>query len=451
MKNRKRTSEKKFINTMIITGVIGVSVMMITMIFAVRAFGTNQAGERKEATFSDNIIEAKPVAINKTIEGVIYERDRQGYKMEVWNIEDNQSVAIKLKDDTQLQDSYGKPMSIQEIQIGDILEVTYEIESKKAVSMQKSARSWTKSDITKIELNAENKNITIGNTVYNYSNDVIITDSHLNKIKISDIGKFDTLKIQGIDQVIWSIQVLKSPGYIKLVDLPIKEGTLEINNNQIYLLDEIEDKIPLPQGNHKIVIQMKGYLPFAEQVNIIEDEVYEINLKDVEKAMSNLDVYVVNTAEDYTVQIDNKRYKKGEIIQIQPGLYTLKLTAKGFEVFEKEIELEAGDQRIEVALEEKPVAEEKPKQENNNKGNEKDKEDKEEEVKTVQIIIETEPNEAQVFVSGVYKGTTPALTGLKPGEYNISIEKEGYTTLYTTIVIDGANKQKGFLYTLQKE
>ena len=81
----------------------------------------------------------------------------------------------------------------------------------------------------------------------------------------------------------------------------------------------------------------------------------------------------------------------------------------------------------------------------------KNDKDNKEETQTVQIIIETDPGGAQVFVSDVYKGITPTLTGLKPGEYNISIEKEGYTTLYTTVIIDISNKQKSFLYTLEKE
>jgi len=447
MANKKRSSEKKFINTMIITGVIGVSVMMITMLVVINMFGTKKAGIKKEPVISDNLIASKPVAINKTIQGVIHGRDRQGYKIKVWDVENGQHIAIKVKDNTELQDSYGKPMSMQEVQIGDIVEITYEAESKDVVSMQKSARSWTKSDILQAEMDVENKKITVGNTVYEYTVNTIITDYNLEEISIKDIGKFDTLKIQGINQTIWSVQVLKSPGYIKLANLPIQEGTVEIDNNRIYILEEMEDSIPLPQGEHKIVIQMKGYIPFVEHVNIIQDEIYEINLKDVEKAMSNLDIYVINTPEDYTVQMDNKRYKKDELIELQPGTYTLKLTAKGFETFEKEIELEAGDQRIEVTLEEK-VEQEKPEEE---KPVTEEPKEGEEEIKTVQIIIETEPSQAQVFVGGVYKGATPALTGLKPGEYNISIEKEGYTTLYTTIVIDGTNKQKGFLYTLQKE
>ena len=237
--------------------------------------------------------------------------------------------------------------------------------------------------------------------------------------------------------------------------MPIQEGVMEIDNNRIYQLEEIKDDIPLSQGEHKIVVQMKGYHPFVEKVNIKEAVVYEIDLQNVEKSMSNLVVNVINTPVDYKIEINQQTYKKDEAIQVTPGSYRLKITADGFNPFERQIELKEGDQRIDVTLEEKEKELEndsdqvpelpKPKPEN------KAEEEKEEEIRTVQIIIETEPEEAQVFVSGVYKGTTPALTGLKPGEYNISIEKEGYATLYTTIIIDGSNKQKSFLYMLEKQ
>ena len=399
-------------------------------------------------------VATESVVANKAIKGVIHEKGSQGKNIKVWDIQDGEYIKMKIKDNTQLKDSYGKPMSIQEVQIGEVVEITYESKSKDVVTIQKSPSAWTKSDIIGLEIDAKNKKMTLGNNVYDYTSNTLITNDKLEVVDTSAIGELDTLRLQGINNTVWSVQILQSPGYIKLSNMPTQKGTIEIDNNQIYPLEEIQDNISLSQGEHKIVIQMQGYEPFVEQVNIIQDVVYEIDLKNIEKAISNIEINVVNTPTDYTVQIDNKPYKKGEPIQIQPGTYTLKLTADGFKALERQIQLEAGDQRIDITLQPEQGNPEpggnKVDKEEKDKDKDKDK-DKEEEIKTVQIIIETEPSQAQVFVSGVYKGTTPALTGLKPGEYNISIEKEGYSTLYTTIMIDSSNRQKSFLYTLEKE
>lgn len=450
----KRSSEKQFIRTMIITGVVGLSIMMITMLYIIKAFGTKKVDIKNEPSIPPTTKETEVAVENKATRGIIHDKGAQGKNIKVWDIQESQYIQMKIKDNTQLKDSYGKPMSIQEVQIGEILEITYEAKSKDVIAIQKSASAWTKSDVMGLEIDVQNKTITLGNNIYEYTSNMLITNNQREVVDITAIGEFDTLRLEGMNNMIWSIQVLESPGYIKLSNIPTQEGTIEIDNNQIYPLEGIEENIPLSQGAHKIVIQMQGYHPFVEQVNIIEDVVYEIDLKDVEKAISTLQINVVNTPVDYMVQIDNKRYKKGEAVQVEPGTYTLKLTADGFEPFERKIELKAGDQLLDITLETKQEQAEQPKSEpeqSKPQTENKTDQDNKEEIKTVQIIIETEPAQAEVFISGVYKGVTPALTGLKPGEYNISIEKEGYSTLYTTIIIDSSNRQKSFLYTLEKE
>lgn len=455
-KQNNRSSEKQFMKTMIITGVVGLSVMMITMIYIVNLFGSKKVSVPKEPSIPVTTIEPEEVIEEKMVKGVIHEKGSQGKNIKIWDVQENEYVKVKIKSGSQLQDSYGKPMILQEIKVGDIVETTYEKNNKNVITMKKSPSAWTKAKVTNMKIDTENRKMTLGNDTYTYTSNLIVIDDLLEVKDIRAIHDFDTVEIKGINNTIWAVQILQSAGYLKLSNMPTVEGTIEIDNNRVYQLGEIQDNIGLPQGEHKVVIQMVGYEPFVEQVNITPEVVYEIDLKSIEKAITILEVSVMNTPTDYKVEIDNKSYKKGVKIEVTPGSHRLKVTADGFDTIERTVELGAGDQRIEVTLqpkekagklEKEPQKQQKPKPDKEEKN---DKDDKEE-IQTVQIIIETEPGDAQVFVSGVYKGTTPALTGLKPGEYNISIEKEGYSTLYTTIIIDSSNRQKSFLYTLEKE
>lgn len=444
-KTIKKSSEKQFIKTMIITGVIGLSIMMITMLYVIKIFGSKKVNTPPKELLTETIT-PKSVPVSTTINGVVHGTLQEGKNIKIWDIKQEEYINIVIANETEIKDSYGKPMTAREIQVGEIMEVTYDIDTKIAVTIRKNTIAWTKTGVNGAEINHTNETITIGNEIYSYTSNLIVNNEEMETIKINTIGEHDTLTLKGMDKTVWSITITQSPGYIKVFNSPVEEGSIEIDNNRIYSLEEINESIPLPAGEHKVVIKLRGYEPIVENVNITKDAVYNIDLKDAKQTISNLSINVVNTAKEYTAQIDNKRYKKGEIIKLPSGEYTLRITAKDFETFEQKVNLESGDQLIDVILQPKNDS-----PENKKDNDKKDETEKPKQNKTVQIIIETEPEGAQVYINGVHKGITPTLTGLKAGEYSVSIEKSGYSSLNTIIVVDDSNAQRAFLYTLQKE
>lgn len=470
-KRKKKSSQKQFMQTMIITGVIGLSVMMIVMLYMIKLFGQKKAVVMPETTTPITGNKSEEEVDTEEARGVVHDIGTKRSNIKIWDIEEKLYTTLYIKEKAQITDPYGKPMSIQEVELGDILEITYEPKKREVFTLQKSAKAWIKSDITGIEVNTSSKTIKIGNVKYNYTSNIIVINDNLEKVDMSDINSLDTLRIKGIDDTIWSMQVVQAAGYLKLANIPKTKGTIEIGNNKIYQLEEIDDHIALPGGKHKIVIRMEGYLPFVKQIIISTNQIQELDLREVEVAKANLKVRVVNTEGDYKILFDNKTYQKDEAITVKPGAYTLRVIAEGFKTLEMDIQLEEGDRNINLTLQanteeitpetdkETPTSEsptpEKPAPvapiPDNPTPEKPQPESPVEEIKIVQISIETDPGDAQLFVNGVYKGKTPTLTGLKPGEYSITIEKEGYSSLYSTIIIDASNAQKGFLYTLQKE
>lgn len=453
--------KNNFIQTMIITGVAGLVIVIIAIIYMMRLFGGEKLGPEVSydplTPLSENLAQENPASSSLT--GVVHEIGISNIK--VWDIEKNNYVEMRIKRSTQVKDAYERPISQREILLGALVELTYEKKSDNLLSIQESPNAWVETEVAAIDIDRDNKSITISKRQYHYTEELLILDRELNLAQISDINRFDTLKIAGVKDQIWSIQILEPAGYLKLASLPTKEGVLEIGNNKRYQLREIEDQIPLSSGEHKIVIHMDGYQPYGSHVDIIAEEVHVIDLRGVEEITAHLSVRVSNSISDYTVRINNTSYKKGDQINIKPGKYPLKVMAEGFQTREMEVDLKEGNQRVNITLMKEGSQESKEEAKPNKSPNvspskkpereDHSQEEKAEEITTVQIIIETDPQEAQVFVGGVYKGTTPALTGLKPGEYEITIEKEGYSTLYSTIIIDASNAKKGFLYTLQEE
>ncbi|NLI88932.1 MAG: PEGA domain-containing protein [Epulopiscium sp.] len=476
-RQRKKTGQDQFTRTMFTAAIIGLSIIVLTVAYMFKLFAGDKVGAHlvggHQESFSHELEEGEPAS--HSLVGVIYNINSRNIK--IWDIEAEKHLKVNIKRSTEIKDKHGRLMTRHDIQKGSIVEITYKIKDKEILSIQESTRAWEEVGVTNLNIDMENNIIKMNNHKYQYRDDVMVTNMESTQIDLSYINSSDTLKVRGIDNQILSIQVLETGGYLKLANVPSSQGVVEIGNNKIYQIGEIQDGIPLPVGDHKIVIHINGYEPYLEHIELTEEEIYTINLGQMKEIISSLNIRVVNTNEDYTVKINNKSYKKGETIKVKPGDYTLGVVAEGFKPLELQINIKEGHQSLSINLEEEEQIEDgsQPSNQTNTRPNTRpgnsnntnkntgsnsssntgsntgNKEKAEEEIKTVQIIIETEPAEAQVFVSGVYKGTTPTLTGLKPGEYSITIEKEGYNTLYSTIIIDASNSQKGFLYTLEEE
>lgn len=476
-KQKKKTGQEQFKRTIFTVGAIGLSIIVLTTIYMFKLFagdkiGAHLVGSHQQLPSQD--LEGEKPASHSLV-GVIYNINSRNIK--IWDVDEEKHLKVNIKRSTEIKDKHGRPMTRHDIQKGSIVEITYKIKDMEILSIQESTRAWEEVGVADLDIDMEKNIIKMGNHKYTYRDDIIITNMESTQIDLSYINSSDTLKVRGIDNQILSIQVLETGGYLKLANAPANQGVVEVGNNKIYQIGEIQDGIPLPIGDHKIVVHIDGYEPYLEHVTLTEEEIYTINLGQMKEIISSLNIKVVNTNQDYRVRINNKNYKKGETIKVKPGEYTLKVVAEGFKPLELQINIKEGHQSLSINLEEEEQIEDgsQPSNKTNNRPNTNNNTNKntgssnnnntgsntgsntgnneevEEEIKTVQIIIETEPAEAQVFVSGVYKGTTPALTGLKPGEYSITIEKEGYNTLYSTIIIDASNAQKGFLYTLEEE
>ena len=226
--------------------------------------------------------------------------------------------------------------------------------------------------------------------------------------------------------------------------MPTREGTLEIDINRQINLEEISTTIPLSAGTHKIGIYLEGYDPLIKNVDIKPGEILVVTTDDIEKTYYTLLVNVTNGDNQYVVDIDGKKYKPQDAIELLPGNYKLTVTKKGFETYQQQISIEESG-AITIAL----VPIEETKQEEATSKEESQKTDQEESVQAnYKINISSNPEGASIYINGVHKGITPYNTTLLMGDYYIELQKEGYETYSTALTIDNSDLQSSYLYQL---
>lgn len=416
---------------MIITAVIGVITLMVTMFIGIRWVLDKTPNEKVPEEVKT---EMPIIPFNSTICGVIKEVD--GSNLIVFDIEKKQSVRVKIESSTTVKDAYDKPMSASNLKVGDVVQLVYEPKNQNLLEISHYIQAWIKSDMKNIKLDKPNRLITIGDSNYKYTDHTVILDKEGKPISIYQVGDQDILELKGIDDNVHSIRVLEEQGYLEFTHIPLNEGMVEIDINRQIPIGSITAPIPVTAGEHKVVIQMPGHETITQMVEVIPGETTTLDLSQVEKSYASVVVQLQNEVSDYSVQVGDTVYKKGEEIRVLVGEYTIQIKAEGYEPWSQSISLTEPLMNLQVNLQPVEIIEEEPTESN------------EEVPSGHKVSIATEPGDAEVYINGSLKGKTPFEMNLEVGDYILTIQKEGYESYETGITIEANDEQNSYLYML---
>ncbi len=433
-----RKDNKAFVKSMIVTAVIGFSMLMIMMFIGIK-FYVDKSGTNSNLQMNNEIEKVQPkVDYSATVLALVQQIDDE--TLIAFDIHKNQIVRRSITSTTKVSDGYGGVIPLSSIQAGDIVEVVFQPDKEKILSINKTSRSWIKPDISGVIVNTSKSQINIGKKTYNFTKDMMVFREGGKGVSPSFVGEYDILQLQGAEDTVWSIKVLQNGATLEILDLPNTDGMLEIDRTRMIPLKDLTGPIGLTPGKHRLQINIKGYEPVVEEMNFVAGEHHQISLKDAKEAYTELNLKVTNRDADYTIQIGDRIFKKGDKISLKYDKYNIIVKAEGYKNWEQEIDLDTAVYDLAVTLQ-------KIEEVNPNTGNSGDS-NLNPSNGNYTINISSNPSGAFVYIGGVYKGQTPFRTTLPIGDYAVSLEKSGYQSYFTTIILDGSDNQNNYFYEL---
>ena len=439
---------KGFIISMIATGVIGLIVLMVMMFFGVKYY---LGGNHNNITIEENNIKQEEVISGVTYRSttLIVITELLDDELKGFDINNSRAIIRPISRTTKISDAYGKTIPLSTIREGDIVEVVYEENKQRTVSISKSTCSWSKNEVSGVTILPETNQIKLFGVYYTYDQNIKIQAADGTEIKITDVNPCDIVTVQGIEDKVYSIRVEEAAGKINLIDIPDKNGRVEIDINKMIPLDKISGPIDVIPGTHKISVNIKGYEGFTQEIEVAAGETVEISLDSAKRIYSNVKVVLSNSdIQNYTIKIGNKTYNKGDKISIPQGTYTVVINALGYNTWTKNITFTKGDYTIKATLQSEKSEEEETTTTDNTVSTPTQDKNEVATGDTKTINIATDPAGATVYINGVNKGTTPYKVTLQLGSYSVLLEKEGHEIYSTSIILDGSDDQTSFLYVL---
>lgn len=404
--NNKKKKKTDIVTKMTIIGVVGL-LLVIAVILTV-AFGSMKKKPNDKNTVDQDITvdnnvdnddkqEAKYV---RTL-GVVKDVDDKNDQLTILDIQNNESVTLKIDSAVDIKDEYGSLMTLVQFNVGDMIETKYDNHEKRPEFIHKTAKTWKRSKIDGVVVDRENKTITVGNDIYNYTDDLVTIS-----FDMDNLAPEDEVTLMGYKDNVWTIKLEKGHGYISLNNHSnFIGGILEIGTNKTVNIKQ-NTLVAVPVGVHDIVVT-NDQLTYETEVMVEKDQKVVVDVKDATPRKGMVQFSVAQA--DVSFSINGETYSDFSTpIPFDYGTYTIKIVKDGYVDWENELIVNKPFTTFEIDLEKKPT-----------------------------YIHVDSPEGADIYIDGNFIGVLPITTPIEPGEHTVTLRRDGYfSKMYEIVVKD---------------
>lgn len=406
-----------------------------------------------------------------------------------FNLEKERNYTLSYDGTTNFYDKYEEALALSQIKEGTIVDVTFLKNSKKLNTMQVSKEAWTNTGVSRFEFDEGKRCIKIGSDIYKYTDNLVIMQDG-QQMEIMDINAVDVLTVNGIGTGIYSIQIEKGHGYLRLLgDEYVIGGWIEVGQSLIQQITE-GMLLTVPEGTYEVIISHKNYNA-AEKISINRNEETTLDISDIqgEEIKKGTVLFTAKPA-DAKVFVDGEAVDISGPVELSYGIHQLMAKADGYKTSVSYLKVAEESAGISIVLDkseedsdssqkdDKDLAD-KNTEDKNTEG--MDTEDKNNTVSSgnstsnsgtsgltgstvsgnsnesdnpaggttagdyYKVYIDN-PAGAEVYVDGNYVGIAPVSFNKVSGIHVVTLRKSGYETRSYTISVDGDKKDASYSF-----
>lgn len=349
---------------------------------------------------------------------------------------------------TYVEDKYGGPMTISQIQTGDVVDVYFLKGKRQIATIQLSPEAWLYDNVTNYNLGGLNKTANIGSATYSLPDNVVVF-SEGKRAEVMDIVDQDVLSVHGVDHNIYSIKVDRGHGYLRLKnDQALIGGWIEVGNTVIREISE-DMLLVVPEGSYQVFLSNEG-VSATKDVVIERNKEIVLDVGDLEIVQDKTGRILISvTPANAEVKIDGRDVDISSAVELPYGIHQVRLEADGYDSLTKYIQVGSEYAKISFTLEK---AKEPVKEDSLISGNNLETTESivpEEQVKELEPSISENtlkpssinkvyidaPRDVEVYVDSNYIGISPVSFKKTVGSHTVTLRKSGYVTKSYTIYL----------------
>lgn len=404
---------------------------------------------------------------------VVLSTDPDNKAVSLINMNTGKQYTLYYDGTTYVKDKHDGPMTISQIKAGDVVDVTFLKGKKKLASIKRSPEAWVFDEVYNYDLAGANKTASIGSQTYSLPDSAVVL-SEGRRVEAGEVVSQDVVTISGIDHKIYSVNVDKGHGYLRLKnDQPLLGGWIEVGNSVIRPITE-DMLLTVPEGSYQVVLSNKN-VGCVKEITVERDKEVVLDVSDLEIAEDAVGKILFTVEpESAKVSVDGKPVDISKAVELKYGIHQIQAEANGYDTLIKHIQVGSEYATISFKLEESR----KNDSENSVSGNtttsdripwedtlETSRENKPDVSDNTSSVSENalgssnnnkvyvdSPKGVEVYLDGNYVGIAPVRFTKTAGRHEITLKKSGYKTKTYTIYLENNKQDETYSFSaLEKE
>ena len=361
------------------------------------------------------------------------------------NLDLGRRYTLAVDGTTRLGDKYGRAISLEQLQEGDVVDVTFLKTQKHLTSMQLAQTAWQYDNVERYELNTVRNEVTIGEETFQLSSDTqYFSQGH--SIEKMDLNPADILTFQGIDSTVLSVTVEKGHGYLRLVnDENFVGGWLEIGQTQIVRITE-DMLVTVPEGSYQVDISYNGG-GGTKNVVINRNEETTLDIGDLEVAEAQYGMVLFSMSpSDAELYIDGTQADPSQPISLEYGIHQIIAKADGYKSLTQYLRVGQESAGVDVQLDKVDSDSEDESSTSSSDTSSSSTTSTADTTTTYYRVHIDAPEAAEVYLDGNYVGISPCSFKKTSGSHVITLRKSGYETRSYTVQVDEEEKDVSYSF-----
>ena len=282
---------------------------------------------------------------------ILVKKDEEKKTLTFYNLDVQKNYTLEYDGTSCFYDKYGSTVSLSQLRQGDIVDVRFIKNKKHLTSMSLSSGAWVIEETDRYNFDSVKREVTIGEDTYKISSDAVYFSDE-RQIREEDIISTDRLTFHGIDNRVYSINVDKGHGYLRLTGHQgFIDGWIQIGTSIIQKVTE-DMLITVPEGKYQVMISGSGTTA-EKNVVINRNSESSLDFSDVEfaKPKTGTVLFSINPSKA-KLYLDGELTDVSEGIELTYGLHQLICKADGYTSITQYLNVGQPSAGIDITLEE---------------------------------------------------------------------------------------------------
>lgn len=442
-RNSKGPMKKVFIS-LVLTLILITALLFITWKDSISEPAVSESEEETQTRVDTGFVVTTPDSYDSADMPILISKDLNENTVTFLNLDLGKKYTLSFDGTTKFYNKYGESIALDQIDVGDIVDVTFLKSRKHLTAMTLSSDAWHYDNVEKYEFNTVKKEVSIGDEIYKLSENTQYL-SEGRSIEEMDLNAADILSFQGIDNTVLSVTVEKGHGYLRLANSEsFIGGWIEIGQAQIQRITE-DMLLVVPEGSYQVNISYKGS-GGVKSVIINRDEETTLDIGDleVEEPRTGTVLFSLNPS-NAELYVDGTQVDASQPIILEYGIHQLIARADGYQSLTQYLRVGDESAGINIVLDKENSTDDTESSSAKDSSGSSTSGTVDTTTDYYKVYIDA-PEGAEVYLDGSYVGISPCSFKKTSGSHVVTLRKTGYATRSYTIQIDEEEKDISYSF-----